>query len=179
MIPALPPTVALRPEVDADRAFTCALYASTREDELAPVPWPAEHKAAFLRSQFEAQHTHYRTHYHDAEFSIIERDGAPIGRLYVHRGDPADVRIMDIALVPAARGAGLGGLLLERELEAAHRAGKTVSVHVERSNPALRLYTRLGFAEVSDGGVYLLLRTSETARGGDAGGPPRALVHHA
>lgn len=49
------------------------LYASTRIGELAPVPWPEEIKQAFLHSQFELQHAHYRKHYHHAEFLVIER----------------------------------------------------------------------------------------------------------
>jgi ribosomal protein S18 acetylase RimI-like enzyme len=36
-------------------------------------------------------------------------------------------------------------------------AGKSVTVHVERMNPALRLYERLGFSVAEDKGVYLFL----------------------
>ena len=36
-------------------------------------------------------------------------------------------------------------------------AGKPVSIHVERFNPELRLYARLGFRQVEDKGVYLLM----------------------
>ena len=35
--------------------------------------------------------------------------------------------------------------------------GKSVTIHVERMNPALRLYERLGFRLVEDKGVYLFL----------------------
>jgi hypothetical protein len=34
-------------------------------------------------------------------------------------------------------------------------AGKAVRLHVERWNPALRLYHRLGFGAIQDRGVYL------------------------
>jgi hypothetical protein len=37
-------------------------------------------------------------------------------------------------------------------------SGAGVTVHVERDNPALRWYLRLGFALIEDQGVYLLLR---------------------
>ena len=62
------------------------LYASTRTEELAPVPWPEEIKQAFLQAQFELQHAHYRKHYRHAESLVIERAGQPIGRLYLHPG---------------------------------------------------------------------------------------------
>jgi predicted GNAT family acetyltransferase len=42
-------------------------------------------------------------------------------------------------------------------LAAAGAAGKPVRMHVERFNPARRLYGRLGFREIADKGVYLLL----------------------
>ena len=37
------------------------------------------------------------------------------------------------------------------------RVGKPVRIHVERNNPALRLYHRLGFSSVEDQGVYYLM----------------------
>ncbi len=47
----------------------------------------------------------------------------------------------------------VGELLAEGE-----RTGKTVSIHVERHNPALGLYDRLGFRPVGEHGVYVLMR---------------------
>ena len=81
----------------------------------------------------------------------------PVGRLYVDRW-PREVRIVDISLLPEHRGRGLGGALLAAVFAEADAAGKPVSIHVERFNPALRLYTRLGFAFREDKGVYLLLQ---------------------
>jgi predicted GNAT family acetyltransferase len=42
-------------------------------------------------------------------------------------------------------------------LAEADAAGKRVTIYVERFNPALRLYERLGFAQIEAQGVYLLL----------------------
>jgi predicted GNAT family acetyltransferase len=64
---------------------------------------------------------------------------------------------VDIALVPEFRNAGIGTALLRDLLAEGAAAGKRVSIHVERFNPALRLYARLGFRQVEDKGVYLLL----------------------
>jgi GNAT superfamily N-acetyltransferase len=160
----IPPAITLRPKTEGDREFLCALYASTRTDELAQVDWPEASKQAFLRSQFEAQSAHYEIHYAAAQFDIVERDGVPIGRLYVYRGDPQDVRIVEIALIPAARGTGIGTQLLTAVMAEAARSGKTASIHVERFNPALRLYQRLGFAHVGEHGVYFLMRWSGDAQ---------------
>jgi ribosomal protein S18 acetylase RimI-like enzyme len=161
-----PPDITLRPQTDADRDFLEALYGSTRADEMALVPWTDAQKAAFIAMQFQAQSAHYAEHYYDAEFLVIERDGAPIGRLYLYRGT-ADIRIVDIALVPEARGAGLGTHLLREILTEGERAGKSVSIHVENFNPALRLYHRLGFVHVDDHGAYYLMRWSPDRAEGD------------
>ena len=153
---SLPAGVTLRPATDADLPFLCRLYASTREEELAGVDWPQEQKDAFLRQQFEAQHAWYREQYAGASFDVVEANGEPAGRLYVDRW-PREVRIVDISLLPQHRGRGFGSALLAALFAEADAAGKPVSVHVERFNPALRLYGRLGFAFREDKGVYLLL----------------------
>ena len=64
---------------------------------------------------------------------------------------------MDIALLPEHRGNGVGSSLLRDLLAEADADGKRVTIHVERLNPALRLYERLGFSVAEDKGVYLLL----------------------
>jgi ribosomal protein S18 acetylase RimI-like enzyme len=74
----------------------------------------------------------------------------------VHRGE-SEIRIVDIALLPDYRGNGIGTALLRDLFSEADAAGKTVTIHVERFNPALRLYERLGFALAEDKGVYLFL----------------------
>ncbi|MEM1055574.1 MAG: GNAT family N-acetyltransferase [Bacteroidota bacterium] len=150
-------SLTLRPATDADRPFLLTVYASTREREMERVPWDYEQKASFLLMQFNAQDTHYREHYPEASFDVIEADGEPVGRLYVSRW-PEEIRIVDIALLPAARGRGLGSQLLNDLFEESRQSGKPVSIHVEKENPARRLYDRLGFREVEDRGVYLLMR---------------------
>ncbi len=148
--------VTLRPATEADADVLLAIYASTRAHELALLDWADEQKAAFLQMQFEAQHRHYVEHYVGASFLVIERGGMPIGRLYLHEGND-DVRVMDIALLPDARGQGIGGTLLRNVLAAASARGRRVSIHVEIDNPARHLYERLGFTPVEERGLHLLM----------------------
>jgi len=151
--------ISLRPIKPEDDAFLRRVYAGARELELSVVPWSEAEKDAFLRHQFDAQDAHYRAHYHSATFDIVEVDGHAAGRLYVARWD-AEIRIIDIALLPEHRGAGTGTALLRELLDEGARTGKRVSIHVEKHNPALRLYTRLGFVPVADKGADLLLEAS-------------------
>jgi ribosomal protein S18 acetylase RimI-like enzyme len=140
-----------------DLPFVAELYASTRRDEVARTGWPSEMQEAFLRQQHEAQHSHYTRHYAEAEWLIVEREGTAIGRLYL-REDDEGLQIIDISLAPSARGQGVGGAILQDVLGQARRTGKAVSIHVEKNNPARRLYQRLGFEVAEDQGVYDLMR---------------------
>jgi GNAT superfamily N-acetyltransferase len=149
--------ISLRPVTPEDDSFLAGVYASTRAEELAITGWSEEEKAVFCRKQFDAQSTHYRENYPGASLQIIERAGVPIGRLYVARWE-REIRIMDIALMPEHRGGGIGAQLLRELQDEARVAGKSLTIHVERFNPALRLYERLGFKMVEDKGVYLLMR---------------------
>ena len=150
---------ALRNETDADIPFLIQLYGSTREQELAPVPWSAEQKQAFLVSQFQAQRHHYRTFFSGCAFDVLELRGAPMGRLYLE-ARASQLRIVDIALLPQWRGQGLGTAILEALMAAAQAGGRGVGIMVEKFNPALRLYRRLAFTAVADHEVYLEMEWS-------------------
>jgi ribosomal protein S18 acetylase RimI-like enzyme len=146
----------LRRAVEGDREFLVGLYAGTREAELDLVDWDEQTKRAFIEHQFAAQDDHYRTNYPGATLDVIEVDGEPAGRLYVHHG-PNDIRIMDIALAPAFRGQGIGTELLASLIEEADESGRKLSIHVEMNNPARSLYDRLGFRPAGEHGIYVLM----------------------
>ena len=145
--------IAYRAMTDGDLPFVAALFASTRAEEVAQTGWPAEMQAAFLAQQHHAQHSHYRLVYPKAEWLIIERDGEPVGRLYLADQDAgATLLIIDISLVPAMRGTGLGTAIMTDLLADETRPAE---LHVERFNPALRLYERLGFEVAEEDAIYL------------------------
>jgi GNAT superfamily N-acetyltransferase len=146
----------LRPITPEDDAFLASVYASTRAEELLVTSWSDQEKARFCRHQFDAQTAHYAANYLGASFQIIEHAGAPVGRLYLARWEK-EIRIVDITLLPEHRGAGIGTKLLKKLQDEARRAGKKLSIHVERFNPARRLYDRLGFQQVDEKEVYLLM----------------------
>ena len=152
----MPPPVSLRPATAEDTESLAAVYAATRMEELAATDWDDAQKAEFCRMQFIAQDSHYRQHYPTAEFSVIEVSGTFVGRLYVDRW-PREIRIMDIAILPEHRGKGIGTHLLLALKKKAADSRRRLSIHVERFNPALRLYERLGFRMTEDKGVYFLM----------------------
>ena len=146
--------VALRPLTADDEPFALSVYASTRAEELAPVPWSDEQKAAFVAMQFEAQSAHYAEHYTGMSSDVIIVDDEPAGRLLVARWS-REIRIVDITLLPVFRGRGIGSELLAELMDEAVEMGKALSIHVERDNRARGLYERLGFEPVGETGVYL------------------------
>lgn len=152
----------LRPITDADLPFLAALYAASRAEEMAQVPWPPEAVEAFLLDQFRLQHHHYTTHYPEAAFELVLVGDEPAGRRYVARW-PREIRLMDIALMPAFRGQGLGRDLMGALVEESDRAGIPLSLHVERNNPVLPWYGRLGFTLQEDLGVYLRMQREPRA----------------
>ena len=151
--------VALRPVEPADDGVPARVYASTRTQELAPVPWTDEQKDAFLRMQFTAQDTYWREQNPTAEFFVVLVDAAPAGRLYVdrlHERDPHR-RHRPAARLPRPRDRRRAA---RRRSSTRATAGKPVTIHVEAGNRARGLYERLGFR----GGIaYGRLRADGTA----------------
>jgi ribosomal protein S18 acetylase RimI-like enzyme len=136
-----------------DEPFLFQVYASTRLEQLAPLGWSLEQQHAFLTQQFTAQHRHYQANYASADFQLILVNGQPAGRLYVARW-PDEIRLIDIALLPEYRNAGVGSRLLNELLAEAAQAAKPVRLHVETFNRALRLYQRLGFVTIAVRGAH-------------------------
>lgn len=134
----------LRPATRADEAWQLAIYASTRDDELALTGWPAAQCEAFVRQQHQAQQRHYALHFPRSACHLVLVADDVAGRLWLdERGDR--LHILDLALLPAWRNRGLGTRCL---LDLAAQ-GRPLGIQVELHNPARRLYERLGF--VTDG----------------------------
>lgn len=148
-------SVTLRPVVAADEPLLLEIFASTRAEEMAMVPWTMEQQEAFVRMQFAAQLEHYGKLEPDANHDIIMFDGRPVGRLYVARREDK-IEIMDITVLPQERNAGIGSGLIKALMAEATRS-TPLRIYVESYNPSLRLFERLGFRPVGDEGVHLLM----------------------
>ncbi|MGQ4582317.1 GNAT family N-acetyltransferase [Lysobacter sp. F60174L2] len=151
----------LRAATGGDLPFLRGLYASTRAAELARVPWTEAMRAAFLGDQFALQHRHWLGSYPQAGYLVMEHDGVPVGRCYVDFGWAVrdDALLIDLALLPAAQGRGMGAAVLGHLLQRCERRGQAMVLHVLRANTgAQRLYRRFGFVTESDDGMRLRMR---------------------
>ncbi len=151
------PDISLRPVTPEDEAFLREVYASTREEELAHAPWTPEQTVIFLDFQFRAQTAHYHEYFPNSEHSIVLREGEPVGRLWIDRGDEA-LHILDLALLTRHRGQGTGNVVLNRLLEEGAEKQKPVTIHVESFSRSLSLFERLGFIRAEENGIHYLMR---------------------
>jgi ribosomal protein S18 acetylase RimI-like enzyme len=146
--------VTLRRARQDDLPLLRRVYASTRQEELAAAAWNDAQREWFVEMQFDLQARAFGQAYPHADWQVVLCDGQPIGRLIVDRSAAA-IRVVDIALLPEHRNAGIGSWLLGQVLDEVTAAGTPVVLHVARSNPASALYRRLGFAVSAQDDVYL------------------------
>lgn len=148
--------VTFRPATADDERFLIRVYGSTRLEELALTNWDDAQRDAFVQMQFAAQQVHYRQTYPDAEHLIILLDGEPVGRLYVAEIE-AEIRIVDVTVLPEHRNAGIGTPIIRQLMEEAAAIGKPLRLYVESFNQSQRLFERLGFVKVDESGYSYLL----------------------
>ena len=151
------PGIALRDSRPGDEAFLRSLYRSVREPELSLTPWTEAEKQAFSDSQFDLQDRWYRGQFEGARFLVILRAGEPVGRIYLAEM-PRELRVMDIAIVPEARNAGIGTAVIAWAKDLAASGERAITLHVEGWNPARLWYERLGFAEEELDGASVRMR---------------------
>lgn len=161
--------VFLRPARQDEETFLFQVYASTRAAELAGLDWTPEQKAAFLQMQSTAQLRHYRLYYPQAQYQIIEQNGVAVGRLIVDESKNP-ILLLDIALLPASQGHGVGTALIQKLIAEAAQRNWALCLHVETFNPAMRLYHRLGFVKSDEMGLYHELRWQPPASPGEEPG---------
>ena len=155
----------LRAARQDDLAALVRLYADTRADELAGIPWPDEAKQAFLAQQFSLQHEHYLRHHPDAQFLVLEHDGVVQGRFYLEQAAPEHL-VVDICLLSAWHGQGFGRALMLAALAEAAERGHGMGLHVLQTNPRARaLYERLGFEICDETSTHQRMRWVPAPRG--------------
>lgn len=151
-----------RPVNDGDTEFLFRLYATTRPEIQQLIDWSAEQKDQFLRMQFQAQQTHYKSHFPATECSIIvNRKRKPIGRFYLEQRQD-EFRIIDISLLPDHRRKGVGSTIIRDVMDRGRLACLPVRLHVARQNPALSWYTRMGFETIGETDMSFLMEWSSS-----------------
>ena len=142
---------ALRPASAADDDFLRCVYAASRADELALTGWDATQRQDFVSMQYRAQAAHYQAHWPDAHQSVLVawQNGLAHDAGWLWLDQRAEtIHLLDIALLPAFRGQGIGTRCLQTLMQQAAISDRALTIYVEAGNPARRLYERLGFVPV-------------------------------
>ena len=147
----------------ADEAFMCAVYLSTRREEMLNWGWNDAQQEMFARMQFNARRQSYAMQYPEAVDRIIIVDGARAGSLIIERRDE-EIRLVDIALLPEHRNRGTGSRIVKELFTEADATAKVIRLHVQRENDAARrLYERLGFSITSENDTHFRMERPPVA----------------
>jgi GNAT superfamily N-acetyltransferase len=144
----------LRPERPEDADFLFTLFCSAREAEFAVLP--EAQRDSLLRLQHHAQCRDYTERFPHAERLIIEFDRQPAGRLLLNRAAD-ELRVIDIAVLSGLRGRGIASTLLKSLISEAQQLRVPLRLSVWRDNPAVALYSRLGFKLRTESATHLEL----------------------
>ncbi|MBD2386865.1 GNAT family N-acetyltransferase [Cylindrospermum sp. FACHB-282] len=142
-----------------DEPFIFQLYASRWVEHLENWGWNLEQQEKFLRFQFQAQQHSYQFKFPDREHRIVLKANQPIGNILII-SNANYICLADIALLPCYRNQGIGTLLIRNLLTEAANSRKPVHLQVERLNPAIHLYERLGFLKTEDTGTHFIMEWS-------------------
>jgi ribosomal protein S18 acetylase RimI-like enzyme len=153
---AIPSAITFRPVTPDDQGFLLALYGATRADELALTGWNESQRQAFVEMQFAAQQQYYRSQFPEGEHTIILLNERPAGRLYIARRE-REIRILDIIVADEHRRAGIGSSILKELIREAEKRETGVRIYVERLNPSLSLFKRLGFTSIEGTPSHFLM----------------------
>lgn len=149
-------SLSLRQAAQEDDPFLLAVYAGTREQEISSWGWSGEQAIDFIRMQYDMQKRSYAMQYPDASSFIIEAGGSDAGRLIVERSGEV-WRIIDISILPGLRNQGIGSGTLAALQEECKANCTRIALRVLKTNPARRLYERLGFRVFMEGNIDLEL----------------------
>jgi len=125
-----------------DEPFLQKLYASTRDDLNKCVTNESQLRE-LLVMQYNGQKATYAAAFPDASHDILLLDFEPVGRLIVDR-QPGAIHGVDLALLPRARNMGIGTSVMRGLFEECQKQNLPFVFHVLKTNPAQRLYERLG-----------------------------------
>lgn len=153
--------ITLRPVTQSDDDFLFEVYTSTRRDEMSAWGWDISQQDAFLKMQFIAQRRSYESQDASRSHDIILLDDEPIGRFLVTRTS-SEIHLVDIALLSARRGGGIGSELIRKLLDEGESKGLPVRLEVLKGNPAALLYERLGFVKTGECGLHIQMEKRAT-----------------
>jgi ribosomal protein S18 acetylase RimI-like enzyme len=146
-----PPPCTFRPMTSDDEPFVKDLYGITlrRQMPLEALGLSPEQLAAVLEHQYQSMMLHYNSNYPWAEISIVVRNGVDAGRLIIIEFED-EVRLGDLMILPEHQNNGICTYIMRKYLAKGIETNRKIRLHVEKPNPAVRLYEREKFVIIED-----------------------------
>lgn len=141
------PYVQMREEADSDASFLTQLFADCS-------PMAGVLPDEMLAQQAEFANGGFRAAYPDAMRRIACVEGKPVGRIMIDWDCGGQSHGVDIAVLRSARSGGLALAMLRAWLEVADHLDRPCTLEVLATNPAMRIYRRLGFGPTADADEY-------------------------
>lgn len=126
--------IVYRPAVSEDRSWLWELKCATMR----------EYVAALYGWDEETQRERFEERFDPSRIRIIQVDGRDVGLLELEERE-TDFFLSRIEILPSLQKGGIGSAVIGAIIAEAHGKKKSVRLQVLRSNPARRLYERLGF----------------------------------
>lgn len=164
---AAPFLVARLPVQREDEAFLEQLFHLCQAPDFALLGMPAPALAQLLAMQYRGRNMTYAATYPFADDHLVTVNGERAGRITLNY-TPEAIHLIDLAVAPGYRGRGIATQLLRELLAEAVASGRNVQLHVRGSNPAVRLYQRLGFVVSGGDGFQHEMTWSPTTAGSPA-----------
>lgn len=140
-----------------DIEFIKKVYISTRIDEFSSLGWLPEQLQAFLELQLNYQQKSYEMQFPNAENFVINLENERVGRMIVYQNE-SEIRLVDIAVLPAFRKKGIASQLINRLKAEANKSRRKLALQVLKNNSnAFNLYIKLGFNVISEDELYFSL----------------------
>lgn len=96
------------------------------------------------------QQTYFQERFDPAETEILQWQGQDVGTISV-REEADELYLALLAILPEFQGRGWGTAVLQNLIHHAQHTGKTVTLHVLKTNPeAQKLYERLGLQIIAE-----------------------------
>ena len=105
----------------------------------------------------QKQRTSFAAQWKLEEVRIISVDGTDVGWLQVAEL-PTEIRLQKFFVSPQYQRSGIGSEILSNLLATWRSTGKKIVLRVLKTNPARRLYERLGFSVVAEEDVTFRMR---------------------
>ena len=142
-----------------DGIMSYALFAEQKQQEFLQLHLPSPTLEQLIRSQYDIREQSYSASYADYQKLTVMLENQPIGILRIGRAQlTACLRLVDIVIDKTHRCQGIGHQVLEQFFELARAKALHVDLHVQKDNPALRLYQRLGFCICGETELHLYLK---------------------